>query len=479
MNPKVSINIAMKIFELEMDPNRTDYEIRNYHKLDKLLEGLCDLVDKGQHANKNYGMVAAGILSLKYPYMARLNRPGDGGRIHAEQAVITDFINKYGEIPEGTVMLTTLSPCNKHMDERDGPSCASLCDKYGIKKVYCGFIDPTQEKGEEDHRHYNLMETQNADIRARCQEYAESFLGNVSEGLHFGSLVWPPHVNHYNKETHKRVEPVPSAVKPTPTSNPAVKLDISHGAGEELKSSPEYRRSRKEQDQIKKYQDRVKAGYDPRDEDDEHDYMDVPEAYDGPPMKFLRPGELTGSYTDQQLKAMGFKLSSKGHWYTPMHNWQRLTSTGQIKENFDHGVAEGLNEFAISGDGSGDDHSLFHYAKMWYRGDYDTQQQVEQILARMGWEIGEVEDEEGGVFVVQQGDINGDSYLHFPVDDLSEGVAENFADGKNPGRKGLSKRMGVNTKASVSSLRKTAKHSSGEKARMAHWLANMKAGRNK
>jgi GNAT superfamily N-acetyltransferase len=39
--------------------------------------------------------------------------------------------------------------------------------------------------------------------------------------------------------------------------------------------------------------------------------------------------------------------------------------------------------------------------------------------------------------------------------------------------------MGVNTKASVSSLRKTAKHSTGEKARMAHWLANMKAGKKK
>jgi hypothetical protein len=58
-------------------------------------------------------------------------------------------------------------------------------------------------------------------------------------------------------------------------------------------------------------------------------------------------------------------------------------------------------------------------------------------------------------------------------------VAENFADGKKPGRKGLAKRSGVNTKASVSSLRKTAKNSSGEKARMAHWLANMKAGRAK
>ena len=60
-----------------------------------------------------------------------------------------------------------------------------------------------------------------------------------------------------------------------------------------------------------------------------------------------------------------------------------------------------------------------------------------------------------------------------------KGIDENFADGKKPGRKGLAKRSGVNTKASVSSLRKTAKNSSGEKARMAHWLANMKAGRAK
>ena len=70
-----------------------------------------------------------------------------------------------------------------------------------------------------------------------------------------------------------------------------------------------------------------------------------------------------------------------------------------------------------------------------------------------------------------------------PDEDIEEiskqGVAENFADGKNPGRKGLAKRSGVNTKASVSSLRKTAKNSSGEKQRMSHWLANMKAGRAK
>lgn len=63
--------------------------------------------------------------------------------------------------------------------------------------------------------------------------------------------------------------------------------------------------------------------------------------------------------------------------------------------------------------------------------------------------------------------------------DPTYNVGENFADGKNPGRKGLAKRSGVNTKASVSDLRKTAKNSSGEKQRMAHWLANMKAGKAK
>lgn len=61
----------------------------------------------------------------------------------------------------------------------------------------------------------------------------------------------------------------------------------------------------------------------------------------------------------------------------------------------------------------------------------------------------------------------------------SDKVDENFADGKNPERKGLAKRSGVNCKASISTLRNVAKNSSGEKQRMAHWCANMKSGRKK
>lgn len=57
-------------------------------------------------------------------------------------------------------------------------------------------------------------------------------------------------------------------------------------------------------------------------------------------------------------------------------------------------------------------------------------------------------------------------------------VAENFADGRNPQDKGDSKRHGVPTKASVSTLRKVAKQG-GRKGQLAHWMANMKAGRAK
>ena len=155
---------------------RTDYEVRNYHKLDKYLSELCDLVEKGQASGKDFGMVAAGILPLKGDYMARLNRPGKGGRIHAEHAVIEDFIKKYGSIPEGSVIITTLSPCNTPMDERDGPSCADLLNEHGIQKVYCGYIDPTQHDGAEDQRKYNLVETMNKELRTRCEAFADTFL---------------------------------------------------------------------------------------------------------------------------------------------------------------------------------------------------------------------------------------------------------------------------------------------------------------
>ena len=63
----------------------------------------------------------------------------------------------------------------------------------------------------------------------------------------------------------------------------------------------------------------------------------------------------------------------------------------------------------------------------------------------------------------------------------AEIVDENFKDGKKKGksRPGRVKRAGASCKGSVTSLRKKAKNSSGEKSKMYHWCANMKSGRKK
>jgi hypothetical protein len=58
-------------------------------------------------------------------------------------------------------------------------------------------------------------------------------------------------------------------------------------------------------------------------------------------------------------------------------------------------------------------------------------------------------------------------------------VQENFKDGKNPGRKGLSKRVGIPANATLAQLEKIAKNSDGEKRRMAQWQLNMRRGKNK
>ena len=104
----------------------------------------------------------------------------------------------------------------------------------------------------------------------------------------------------------------------------------------------------------------------------------------------------------------------------------------------EQGVAEGLNEFAPDDSGdSGEEDALHKYARMWWAGDESTQMQIERVLARMGWEIGEDEGgyDNGGVFVVRAGDINGDSYQSWAAEDLTEGVAEGVPQpGKSSGK---------------------------------------------
>ena len=56
-----------------------------------------------------------------------------------------------------------------------------------------------------------------------------------------------------------------------------------------------------------------------------------------PNYHFVKPGELRGSYSDQQMKDMGFKMASSGNWYMPEKKFQELIKSGKLREE----VAEG------------------------------------------------------------------------------------------------------------------------------------------
>ena len=94
------------------------------------------------------------------------------------------------------------------------------------------------------------------------------------------------------------------------------------------------------------------------------------------------------------------------------------------------GVAEGsLNEYAVSGGGDDGNDSLFNYAKMWYNGNLKTQHQVEKALQKVGLDIGENEDENGGAYI---SDATGDYYESWTQEDLEQGVAEGSMYGDKP-----------------------------------------------
>jgi hypothetical protein len=61
---------------------------------------------------------------------------------------------------------------------------------------------------------------------------------------------------------------------------------------------------------------------------------------------------------------------------------------------------------------------------------------------------------------------------------LDQGVAENFADGRGPGRPGDSQRHGIPKGATMAQLEK-ASHSAGRKGQLARWQLNMRRGKKK
>jgi pyrimidine deaminase RibD-like protein len=132
------------------------------------------MVLDGQESDSNfYGMVGACVVCPDGERIYGVNYEAeDGRRVHAERAAL----ERCAEVSPDCMIVTTLSPCNRPMDERYGESCEDLIAEFGIKHVYCGYKDPTQD-------HATGIETRNPKLRELCKKLSDTFLKeNFADG---------------------------------------------------------------------------------------------------------------------------------------------------------------------------------------------------------------------------------------------------------------------------------------------------------
>jgi pyrimidine deaminase RibD-like protein len=161
----------------------SDFEISNHDKLDRILAELCSLVVQGQQKDQDLGMVAAAVLDPDNNCVVGINYPTkDGHRVHGERAAIDSYYARFGPIPDGSIIITTCSPCTQDMEEREGTNCTDLIDEVGVHKVYAGYQDPTQKPG---HKKFHTQITKNPKIQALCKAFADTFLKDDLNELEF------------------------------------------------------------------------------------------------------------------------------------------------------------------------------------------------------------------------------------------------------------------------------------------------------
>jgi pyrimidine deaminase RibD-like protein len=157
------------------------HQFDNTEEYDRILVDLCEMILQAQRKNADhYGLVAACVVDPKGNQALGINHVVDNSkRIHAERAAVRNYEQAHGELPSGCLMITTLSPCVErtgHMaQERAGISCSELMDDLNIHRVYCGYMDPTQDIHTQ-HNTFDCVATQNEKIQHVCQEIADCFL---------------------------------------------------------------------------------------------------------------------------------------------------------------------------------------------------------------------------------------------------------------------------------------------------------------
>jgi hypothetical protein len=127
------------------------------------------------------------------------------------------------------------------------------------------------------------------------------------------------------------------------------------------------------------------------------------------------PGEMPRSLVSKK-RAVDMYKSNIEEGDVILH--PRFKAQQQEKERLDQLIADYQKQAAA------EEADLKRLATFWWNNDESPE--VEQLLARMGWEIGQDEgyDDEPGAFVVQIGDEDGDSFISWSPDELRNNVTE-------------------------------------------------------
>jgi 8-oxo-dGTP pyrophosphatase MutT (NUDIX family)/pyrimidine deaminase RibD-like protein len=438
-------------------------QIHNRPKLDSVLDRCIELVHKNNAKDpERYGKVAACIIDSKNRKVFGINLPGSNGtRRHAERVAIDAYHKKYGKILPGAIIVTTLSPCNRDMAERDGPSCQDLLLQVGIEKVYSGYIDPSQHS---DHP-FTEETTRNDDLWQACKELSDSFVhDDLTEDRNQGAagiILYAEDTGRYGLQQRSDSINDPGqwaawggGREPGESLEQCARRELAEESGYTgpvelhfLASNPKYTT----------FIGIVPHEFKPRPDPEWKDFCWV-EAGDWPgPMhpgvaaalKNIPIDEGVKSRLAQAALAGGLALGAGG---ANAMDWKDAAMTGAM---FVPGIGQAVKAYNVG-------KSLYQAgtAAKQYR---DLDKELTTLAAK-----NKAENPRGPTTVTYDPN-NADKFD--PVD-------ENFADGRNPQDKGDSKRYGVPTKASVSTLRKVAKQG-GRKGQLAHWMANMKAGRAK
>jgi pyrimidine deaminase RibD-like protein len=156
----------------------SDFQISNYDKLDRILVRLCELAIKSHGADPdNHGAVASAVLDPDNNCVASGSYRLNNKWVHAERAAMEAYNRQFGDIPEGSIILTTCSPCTDAMPDRVGNSCKDMISASPVHKVYAGYRDPSQHTWGGD-KTYHLQITRNKKIQALCEMFASTWLDN-------------------------------------------------------------------------------------------------------------------------------------------------------------------------------------------------------------------------------------------------------------------------------------------------------------